>query len=147
MNVLIAITTVIGTIISVLAFQRLAKPRIVVEISNGMVTFNNGDISDLMLFFKALNNGQKTVYLSSAFLQLPDGRPLAFMKLPGDMQLPCKLPPEKSGSLWYGVKELANDLKRENYNGQVSIIACYRDEVGRVYKSKPWNFDIEKYYE
>lgn len=41
--------------------------------------------------------------------------------------------------------EFAKDLKHMGYTGEIELIGFYGDELDRIYKSKPWKFNIDNW--
>lgn len=61
-----------------------------------------------------------------------------------NVKFPYTLSEGKECSIWETQKELATDLKNNGYSGKIKLRGYYRSAVGKIFKSKPINFDIEK---
>lgn len=40
-------------------------------------------------------------------------------------------------------KELATELKNNNYSGKIKLRGFYKTDTDKIFKSKPYDFDIE----
>ena len=82
--------------------------------------------------------------VSQGFI-LPDKKRM-FLRNPGsDVRFPHVLAPEGSCTVGIDVHELARHLKSEGYGGKIKVVGFYLDQVGRIYKSRGWEFDIEEW--
>ena len=78
--------------------------------------------------------------VDTPFIQLPDRRIIVF---PGgffhsDSKFPCRLEPGEGCSVLITVAELTSSLQRAGYSGTVKIQGAYRDKIGTVYLSEPF---------
>ena len=145
---IVAIATgVIGTLVAVYtayAQKREKSSRIRVEVNNSLLDYET-HLSDMVLTIYASNPGQKPVTLSSQGFILPDKKRL-FLRSPGStVRFPYELLPEKNCTVWIDAKELAHTLKSEGYDGKIKLIGFYLDQVGRMYESRKWKFDINEW--
>jgi len=99
-----------------------------------------------MLFISALNTGKKTVTLTSMGLILPrkDKNYFTFIRPNSHASFPHDLLEGKSCDVWIETKELAENLEQEGFSGKIKLKGYYGDAIGRRYKSKSINFDIDE---
>jgi hypothetical protein len=99
-----------------------------------------------MLFICALNTGKKTVTLTSMGLILPrkDKNYFTFIRPDSNVSFPHDLLEGKSCDVWTETKKLAENLKQEGFSGKIKLKGYYGDAIGRRYKSKSINFDIDE---
>lgn len=140
-------TGVIGAITAVYTVylqKREKGTRIRVEVSNSFLDYDT-HLSDLVLTIRASNPGHKPITLSSQGFILPDKKRM-FLRNPGsDVRFPHVLEPERSCTVWIDAHDLAHYLKSEGYSDKIKVVGFYLDQVGRIYKSRGWEFDIEEW--
>jgi hypothetical protein len=122
--------------------SREKKSIVHVKISLGFITFALGGTSEEMIFLTASNPGQKVVTLSSQGFILPNGMSLVIPSPQSDTTFPCELLPGKNCQIWIGAREMTRTLKANSFSGKVRLIGFYRDQVDRIFKSKPFKFNV-----
>jgi hypothetical protein len=100
---------------------------------------------DNSIFVSAKNIGYENVTFSMAGFILPNGKlfwnPLDVQKY----QVPYTLLVGKSIGMPQGsLKELAIELKHNGYSGKIKLKGFYKTDIGKIFKSKSFDFDIEK---
>lgn len=108
------------------------KPKIKVTAKFGFLDFGK-KLSETQLIITAVNNGKRSVYLSSMGLRSGE-EDLINLHTIG---LPCELKGCSSHSEWFE----AEKLKNRKFN-----FAWYRDATGRIYKSKSIEKKLENYF-
>ncbi len=108
------------------------RPKIRVIAKFGFMTGDNSKKTSL--FIKAINKGRRHVTLSSVGIRLNNKQNLINIKT---ISLPHELNEGKSHSEWFELKE----LKDKN-----CLFAWYRDETGKLYKSKSIRKKIDNYF-
>jgi len=144
----VLVGALIGALLRPLIDDRLERQRkrarINVKISLGSFFQRLAGSSEPMVILSASNPGSKAITLSSWGLALPNRKHLGFPNpLGSDVQFPHELAPETSCSVWVEAKEIARAMKTEGYSDKAKVVGFYRDQVGRTYKSKPFEFDVE----
>ena len=146
-DVVTALVAVYGAILATytaVARWREKRVRIHVEVSLGFTVDQLAGSSEPMVFLSASNPGSKAITLSPWGLALPNRKLLSFHNpLGSDVQFPHELAPETSCRAWVEAKEIARAMKTEGYSDKTKVVGFYRDQVGRTYKSKPFEFDVE----
>lgn len=145
-GIIIAIVALYGAVLSTYTLVvQLRKDmfRIRVKISMGFLTFALGSTSDSMIFLSASNPGQKETTLSTQGFLLPDKNQLIFPNPQTNVTFPYRLLPGRNCQIWIEAREIARTLKSRNFSGKVKLIGFYRDQVDKVYKSKPYEFDVD----
>ena len=99
-----------------------------------------------MVFLVAANPGNKAVTLGWMGVLVPNKGKVTFTDLDSNVRFPHKLLPEESCQVWVEASELATHLKSDGFSGKVKLIGFYQDVVGRTYKSKPFEFDVDVSY-
>jgi len=109
------------------------RPKIKVTARFGF-TAQGPETSDHMLFITAINKGRRSVYLSSFGLRSGENDVLLVDRVTA---LPCELKGGSSHTEWFEVKKL---------RGRKYDYAWYRDETGKLYKSKSIRKKLENYF-
>lgn len=124
---------------------RSSSPHVRVTLLKG--TFESVEQRSGQYFFvKAANTGERSVTISSAAtVQLPNGRKLALPFANSSVTFPHELAPGKSCQCWISFKQLAQALDRAGYSDRCDLVGMYTDQVGNVYKSKPFEIDVAKW--
>ena len=147
-NVVTAMVAVYGAILSSYTFiQQMKKdrPGLKVKVKWGMLTYQNGNVSDPMIFVNALNQGHTSLTLSGQGLELPNKETMVMPIPKGNVRFPHELDPGKSCQIWFEVKEVAELMKSKGYLGYTQVVGFYTDEVDRQFKSKPFKFNIDEF--
>ena len=108
------------------------KPKIEITTSFGGITDN---LDKTLFIITAINRGKRSVHLSAFGLRTEDGLNLIPNRITG---VPCELGPGKSHWEFFEASKLED--KRFDF-------AWYRDETGKVYKSKPIGHKFDTYFE
>ena len=108
------------------------KPKVKVKAEFGVMTSTKG-AEGPFFFIKAINNGKRSVYLSSVGLRSGEEN-LLNMKTIG---LPCELKGGESHNEWFEIDELKN---------RQFDFAWYQDATGRLYKSKSIKKKLNNYF-
>jgi hypothetical protein len=147
-NIITAVVALYGAVLSTYMFitqLRKEKFRIKVKITMGFMSFVSGSTSNAMVFLSASNPGQKAVVLSAQGFMLPDKRSMVFPNAQTNVTFPYELLPAKSCQIWIEAREIAETLKSHGFSKKVKLIGFYRDQLDKVYKSKPYKFDIDEW--
>ena len=148
-TVVTALVALYGAVLSTytLIQNRKEKQRQVsVRLSNGFLTFGP-ELSPAMLLVEATNPGDRTVILNTVGLSLPDGKTVAFPNPQGNVRFPYPLEEGNSCMVWTPLKELAQQLSQEGYSGKVKLVGFYRDQLGTMYNSNTFSFNIDGWTE
>ena len=100
-----------------------------------------------MLLIEASNPGDRSVILNNTGISLPDGKTVFFPAPQSNVVFPYNLEEGKSCLVWTPIKEFASTLRKEGYKGTVKIIAFYKDQLGKRYKSNKFSFNIDGWTE
>lgn len=100
------------------------------------------------LILSAKNTGNKTVTLSSMGLILPRKKNNLFTPIRPDtmglVTFPHDLDAGKDCSVYFELKNLAEELRLEGFSGKINLKGYFRDAIGNTYKGKPFKFEIDK---
>lgn len=96
------------------------------------------------LSISAQNTGFRDVTLNSAGFVLPDKKYLLLYHPRGTVNLPHTLSEGTECTVFITQRELAEDLLRNGFSGNIKLGGYYRSAVGKTYKSKSIDFDIQK---
>jgi len=142
-DIIVAVVALYGAVLSTIIAIREWKarsPNIKVNLSMGFYTLG-ASVSDAQVFLEASNPGEKAVSLSSLGLILPDKTKLAFTEYESHVRFPYEILPESSCKVWMDARRLAQGLRSMGFSGKPKLVGFYGDEVGRIYESKPFEFD------
>jgi len=114
------------------------RPKVKVTGKFGFMTSSKG-AEGHFFFVKAVNKGRRSVHLSSVGLRSGDEDIMIVHRMTG---LPHELKEGKSHSEWFTLNELRK-LKDEN---KLPDFAWYRDETGKLYKSKSIKNKLNNYF-
>jgi hypothetical protein len=121
-------------------------PRIDVEISSGVLHSSVlGVIGEPMIFLQAANTGRKTVILDSYWFLLPSDKKAYFLRPFKSVDFPYELSPGRSCQVGTEASGFARQLKTEGFDGEVKLIGIFKDQVGKLFKSKPHIFNISEW--
>jgi hypothetical protein len=112
------------------------KPKIKVSVRFGFIDGDN--FQKPFLFVNAINSGKRSVSLSSFGLRSGNED----MITPKSFNLPCELEGGKSHTEWFEVEK----LKTEKLKDRQFDFAWYRDETGKLYKSKSIKEKLNNYF-
>ena len=147
-DILTAALALYGAVLSTLVFldQRSKdKSQVKVSLTFGMIEFIGQGLSDPQLLITAANTGNRPVTLSSAFLQLPNGKTVVFPRPLSTVNFPHELQPGKNCIVWSEPEKIAAELREEGFTGTTKLKGAYRDETGKEYMSKPLKFNLDKW--
>jgi hypothetical protein len=91
----------------------------------------------------AQNTGNRDITLNSMGFILPDKKFIMIVEPQSNVKFPYTLSEGKECSVWRIQKELAIELKNHGYSGKIELRGYYRSAIGKLYESKPIDFDIE----
>ena len=117
-----------------------------VQINFGFLTDTDVIASKMGISIVAMNVGYREITLNSMGYILPDKKYLISMpqrNLKSNVKFPCTLSEGKECTVWEPQKKLATDLKDNGYSGKIKLIGYYGSAIGKTYKSKPVDFDID----
>lgn len=125
---------------------RLRRPHIKVGVSMSVFDSFAGSPTDTMVFLVAANPGNKVVTVGWMGLVLPNRAKVTLTDPEGNVSFPHKLLPEESCQVWIEASKLATHLRSEGFSEKVKLVGFYKDVIGRTYKSKPFEFDLDDDY-
>lgn len=119
--------------------RKSQAPDLSVSFCSAFVPMSDGQVVDAFSV-SAANKGILPVTVDSPFILLPDRRTMVFLGgfFHSDSKFPCRLEPGEGCSVLIAVAELTSDLKRAGYSGHVKIRGAYRDKIGTMYLSEPF---------
>jgi len=97
------------------------------------------------LVLRAVNSGHRMVILSSMGFILPNKEKMDPMGVRSTASFPHELSLENRHTVSIAAREFAAQLKSKGFSGRLKLVGFYEDEVGRTHKSKPFEFDIDRY--
>jgi hypothetical protein len=126
------------------AAVRIAERRrsVKVELAWGFGTNGGMPTGSSLFVISATNAGGRDVTLSSVGLILPNGKPFALLQTPG-LTLPFRLHEGANCGAGLDPRGVAFNLKGNGLRGKVRLVGYFSDTVGKTYKSKPMEFDID----
>lgn len=98
----------------------------------------------VMLLVSATNPGDRTATLTTASIITPNKIPV-FFKDWANVPLPYDLAEGKNCVAWMEAAAIAKLLKWQEFSGKVKLIGCFTDAIGKTYRSKPLQFDVDKW--
>jgi hypothetical protein len=125
------------------AARKQSTRQVKVTVRHGFLTFGP-NLSDLMLIVSASNPGQRAVTLTSVGFSLPDKSSLVLMSSDGT-QLPHELTEGTGCTHWIPIREMAQQLQRKGFSGNVKFTAFYLDAVDVRHSSEPFSFNIREW--
>jgi len=143
---LVALVALWGAALSsYLAYRdwKAKRPRINVTTWLAFLQYPSGGTSEDVVFLEAANPGERTVRLRSMGLVLPDKTRVYFHDPQSEVSFPHELAPEHSCRVSAWATQLAVRLNERGFSEKVKVIGFYDDEVGRTYKSKPYELDMD----
>jgi|GEM_PF-1991175 len=147
-EILTAIVALYGAILATITFVnqwRNAKPRVSVGIQQSVIIMGSGSCSEPVITVTPKNYGQKKVTLSNMGFLLPDKKILGVPLPLGPVRLPYELEPEANCTMWVEEKEFAKSILSQGMTGRVKIVGYVVDAVGRQYKSKSLEFNVDPF--
>ena len=133
----IALWGAILSTIKVLYDYRSNTPKLTVLVKPSH--FPEGHIKGAFtLTIKAINTGRRPITLNEVGFLLPDGRKI---EIPWKCTL-TETTPEHD--FWKNEKQLALELTEMGFSGEVNLKGYYQSIIGKIFKSKSFNFSITK---
>lgn len=114
-----------------------------VQVFYGFVTQGN-IIGPNTISISAINTGYRDITLNSMGFILPDKKYSMMTEPQSNVKFPYTLSEGNECSVWKTQKQLAIELKKHGYSGKIKLRGYYRTAIGKIFKSKPIGFDIEK---
>lgn len=115
-----------------------------VYLAYSFYTKGNTAVGPRIISFSAQNTGYRDITLNSNGFILPDKKYIFIVEPQSNVKFPYTLSEGKECSVWKNQKELAVELKNHGYSGKIKLRGYYRSVIGKLFKSKPIDFDIEK---
>lgn len=117
--------------------KRAGKVSVKVDFSNGGLTYPDGSISDMMIFLKISNTGNKPIILSSATVNIKHKIGGSIINGYGSMNpMPYKLDPGHDYQVWYEARPIARSLKHNGVSGKVALGGIFGTQANGSFKSK-----------
>ena len=139
--VITALIAIYGAILSTInLINNVKNNKSFIEVTTtwGMIT---GD-EKTKLFITASNPSSRTVTLSSMGFILPNKKYLIFTYPESNVSFPYEVQTGKNCMVWCDIYDIAVQLKKQNYEGDINLIGFYKDQLGKEYKSKKMNVNI-----
>ncbi len=120
------------------SLRKAAQPDVLVTISFGVST---PDFTNIILI-QAANRGQLPVTVNPPFLQLPDGKTMAFLFgfARQDRQFPAKLEPGEGCTVQLILADFPRQFIEKGHPEPLKLRAGLRDRVGNTFLSEPFSF-------
>jgi hypothetical protein len=122
-------------------FQKNIK-KIKVNIYHGFISGVSVE-SSAVITMEAINLGYRNVKLASMGFILPDNQKVVLVQPKSNLQFPYTLSEGEKCNVWKEVKEFSEELKTHGYSGEIKLVGYYENAVGKVFKSKKFDFTIE----
>jgi len=116
--------------------------RVKVELSYGFISQAN-ILGPMLIILSAANVGNREVILNSMGYLLPDGKRSVTIEPQSDVRFPYALSEGKKCLVWKEQRRFAEELSKHGYSGKIKIRGYYQSATGEMFKSKPFDFDIE----
>lgn len=118
--------------------------KIKVQVSYGFISTGRS-IGPDVITINAINMGYRDVTLTSVEFILPNNYHLIILDPQDSVKLPHTLPEGKSCYIWKESQNLAQQLKEHGFSAKIKLIGYYGSATGKVFKSKPIDFNTESY--
>lgn len=145
MDIITLLIALYGAILSTykVVFDYLRESRrLKVEVSYGFLSWGN-NVGPEMLVISAINNGFKDITLNSVGFILPDKTRVHITEPQSNVKFPYTISGGNNCIVWKPQKQFAIELKKNGYSGKIRLRGYYQSATGKIYKSKPIDFDIE----
>lgn len=118
-----------------------------VSFSNGALTYPNGELSDMMLFLKIANTGNKKVVLNSVTLHIKSRPSSRILNGYGNLHsMPYTLEPGYDYQVWYEVAPMAKILKTNRQSGKIAIHGEFTTQAyGKFKTRKAYELDVDNW--
>ncbi len=125
------------------AIDRLKENKVKIEseLRLGFILPSNKQL----VFLSAGNHGRKPVSMSIGLFTTPDGSSFIAEGIGENPKMPCEISPGQKCEVWLEANLVADFLAGQGSNGRVKLGGMFNDQLGRSYKAKPLEFDIEKW--
>jgi len=154
-EIVIAIIAVHGAVLSTYNFaaNRLEKRRVLsISFKKGFLSrsykkkfLTRTDSSPLMLFVTVANPSNRTITVDIPRIKVAD----ASLVLPvpqSNIRFPHELREGQNCMVWIEMKELADFLIQNHYQGRVKLLVEVEDDLGKMHRSKAyWRFDVNEW--
>jgi hypothetical protein len=101
--------------------------------------------SPIALVWTATNPGHKPVTINYPGLILPDKSLKVFQWRPERSPYPKEVTPGTVHQDYAWAYQVAQDFKQRGYQGAVELVGFFYAATGKMYKSRPFRFDIERW--
>lgn len=106
------------------------------------------ELGEMMLQISAINDGEKTVTLTSCGILLPDKTTIIKtgqieIEYLSQNKLPYDLEPGKKCIQFFYIGEIKSTLRENKYNGKVKVKGFFRGATDREYFSKPVKLELK----
>lgn len=125
--------------------KKSKKIRLKTTVSNGMLTYNDGSLSDAMIFLTIANIGDKPAIINSPSINIKrKGGGTLLTRFGYYQSFPHELKPGESTVAWHEIRPIARSLKDEGMSGKVPLECSFITQVGDVFKAKkPYKLDVD----
>lgn len=125
--------------------RRTSRVALEVTFSNGVLTHQNGGLSDAMIFLNIANTGGKKVVLSSVTLNIKSKPASSIIYGYGNLQpMPYVLNPGYDYQVWYELVPIAKNLKKNGQSGKIAIHGEFSTKAHGKFKSKKeYKLDVD----
>lgn len=112
--------------------QRKDKKRIIdVVPSWGFLAYDHSLSEEAYIFIEVVNSGFVSVIVNTPYIKLPNRKTIVFPNATGDVTFPNELMPGHSCKIWTNANGIMNQLRKEGFNGTVSIKCGVKDATGK----------------
>ena len=132
---------ILSTYILLSDFQKNIK-KIQVNIYHGFISGVPVE-SSVVLTLEAINLGYRNVILAAMGFILPDNQKIVLVQPKSNVQFPYTLSESEKCSVWKETKEFSQELKAHGYSGEIKLVGYYENSIGKIFKSKKFDFTIE----
>jgi hypothetical protein len=95
------------------------------------------------LILSAQNTGQRQVTLGARGYILPTGEHFSPATVVSSVPLPYPLRSGEACHCWSPARDLALGFREHGLSGTIQLIGYYADQLGHVYRAKPFAFDVD----
>jgi hypothetical protein len=140
-DLITAIIAIYGAVLSTIILcneYKKTNREIKLALKTGVLTYDNGLLSPLMLLMEIMNPGQKNVTIYSPHIRIRDGKNMLIPEPNSTVRFPYELVEGKSVTVWIEMSILKQVLIENNYSGSVQIKTFISDQTGKEFFSKRW---------
>ncbi|MCL4559872.1 MAG: hypothetical protein M1281_04550 [Chloroflexi bacterium] len=143
---IVAVASVIVTILTYRASRKDKQPSIRTTIGHGWLGYDGGTrLANFSLLFSIANSGDKPIRVVEATILVKKLHVLIPRGIPGTHNLPFDLSPSEKATFWLGLKEFSRDLYDKGCRGKQTVKAYFADTVGNEYISKSFKIDVDEW--